>query len=150
MALLIPLALAWDCLVKNDTVKGIIGNTHGVNKANKPPINPNKKMVNKPSFCCFPSASCSKSPLFFNGSINCSESSLLFSSSLTSAVTIAFPSKEKLKSSSIWIQTSLHTCAKKVNVTLVISVLVSCIRWVIMAFSLKKISSFSHTSLYSL
>ena len=33
--------------MKKLTVKGIIGKTHGVNKANKPPINPKRKILNK-------------------------------------------------------------------------------------------------------
>ena len=36
MALAIPLALVLDCFVKNDTVIGIIGKTHGVKSAAKP------------------------------------------------------------------------------------------------------------------
>ena len=37
---MIPSARVFDCLVKKVTVMGIIGNMHGVNKANKPPPNP--------------------------------------------------------------------------------------------------------------
>ena len=36
-------------LVKNDTVKGIIGNTHGVNIAAKPAINAPRKKANNES-----------------------------------------------------------------------------------------------------
>ena len=42
-----PLLLLCDCFVKNDTVKGIIGKTQGVNKANKPPTKPKRKILNK-------------------------------------------------------------------------------------------------------
>jgi len=34
--------------VKKLTVNGIIGNTHGVNKANNPPINPKPNIDHKP------------------------------------------------------------------------------------------------------
>lgn len=36
MAFTIPLAFVLDCFVKKETVKGIIGKTHGVNNAAKP------------------------------------------------------------------------------------------------------------------
>ena len=40
-----------DSLVKKLTVSGIIGNTHGVNRAKNPPKNPNMNIKNKLS--CF-------------------------------------------------------------------------------------------------
>ena len=48
MALKTPFFLFSDCFVKNETVKGIIGKTQGVNNASNPPTKPNKKMLNKP------------------------------------------------------------------------------------------------------
>ena len=42
-ASLFPFALFFDPFVKNETVKGIIGKTHGVSKAINPPKNPNNK-----------------------------------------------------------------------------------------------------------
>ena len=36
------------CFVKKETVKGMSGKTHGVNKAMNPPINPRIKMLNSP------------------------------------------------------------------------------------------------------
>ena len=44
MELVIPLCVLLAPLVKKETVKGIIGNTHGVNKANKPPKKPKMKI----------------------------------------------------------------------------------------------------------
>ena len=43
----IPEPLLLSFLVKKLTVSGIIGKTQGVNKASKPPKNPNPKMLNK-------------------------------------------------------------------------------------------------------
>ena len=37
-----------DFFVKNETVSGIIGNTHGVSKATKPPRKPKTKIANSP------------------------------------------------------------------------------------------------------
>ena len=45
MALRIPIFLFLALFVKNETVKGIIGNTQGVNRAISPPIKPKKNMV---------------------------------------------------------------------------------------------------------
>ena len=47
MAFLIPAAFVLLCFVKKLTVIGIIGNTHGVNKAANPPKKLKKNNVNK-------------------------------------------------------------------------------------------------------
>src|SRR3954471_6155061 len=47
-ALLMPAFLVVAFLVKNETVKGIIGNTHGVSNATRPPINPRINNLSKP------------------------------------------------------------------------------------------------------
>jgi|TARA_X000000368_G_C22836796_1_gene625816 hypothetical protein len=46
-ALKIPWEEDVDFFRKNETVRGIIGKTQGVNKANNPPINPSIKMFKK-------------------------------------------------------------------------------------------------------
>ena len=48
IALPVPLPLVFFSvlLVKKETVNGTIGNTQGVRKANKPPTNPNKNILN--------------------------------------------------------------------------------------------------------
>ena len=51
-AFTMPLDLFFDCLVKNDTVNGIIGNTHGVNNAIKPPKKPKPKIPHIPEPLC--------------------------------------------------------------------------------------------------
>ena len=43
-ALKIPLDFVVLCFKKKETVKGTMGNTHGVNKASNPPKKPNKKI----------------------------------------------------------------------------------------------------------
>ena len=47
MALRIPSFLFFALFVKNETVKGIIGNTQGVKSAISPPIKPKKKIGKK-------------------------------------------------------------------------------------------------------
>ena len=65
MAFLIPLALLSDCLVKKETVKGIIGKTQGVSKAKSPPTKPSKKILKKlPPSSVFSLISPFKSSLF--------------------------------------------------------------------------------------
>ena len=101
----------------------------------------------------FPSSECIsvsdvRSSLFFKSRINLADSFLLFSSIDLGFVCVAFPSKEILKSSLILIQTSLQTWPNKFILTVVIFVLVNLIRCTSRADSLKKISSFSQTSLY--
>ena len=44
---MIPSARVLDCLVKNVTVIGIMGNIHGVNRANNPPPNPAQNVHHK-------------------------------------------------------------------------------------------------------
>lgn len=48
MAFAIPFPLLLFCLVKNETVSGIIGNTQGVNNAKSPPKNPKIKIPHNP------------------------------------------------------------------------------------------------------
>ena len=50
IAFFFPSAFVLLCLVKKLTVIGIIGNTHGVSKAAKPPINAKKKIDHSPFF----------------------------------------------------------------------------------------------------
>ena len=50
MAFAIPLDFFSECLVKNETVNGIIGKTQGVNKAINPPKKPSPKIVHNPDF----------------------------------------------------------------------------------------------------
>src|SRR6476620_11106035 len=47
LASIIPFFLDPDFLVKNETVKGIIGNKQGVSRATRPPRKPIKKILNK-------------------------------------------------------------------------------------------------------
>ena len=147
MALKIPLLFVGDCFVKKETVNGIIGNTQGVSKASNPPIKPKKKIFIKllPEFELVFSV-LFKSAVFFKSSCKAAFSFLLFSSKTMATFFIFSPFKEKEKSSSICMQASLQTCANKFNFTLVISLFVSSIRCVIVAFSLKNISSFFQTS----
>ena len=53
MASRFPFALSFEPFVKNETVKGIIGKTHGVSNAINPPKNPRSRYVQKFSlfFC---------------------------------------------------------------------------------------------------
>ena len=82
MALKTPFLLFCDCFVKNDTVKGIIGKTQGVNSANKPPTKPKKKILNKPlELSESVSVEFFKSALFFKLSCNLLVRFLLFSMS---------------------------------------------------------------------
>ena len=50
IALLIPFLFVFDCFLKNETVKGIIGKTQGVKSANNQPKKPNNKIFNKLEF----------------------------------------------------------------------------------------------------
>ena len=71
VAFKIPFFLFLDCLVKKETVKGIIGNTHGVNKANNPPTNPNKKILTNPvDFSEVDESESAKSSVFFKSNCN--------------------------------------------------------------------------------
>ena len=114
-----------DCLVKNDTVKGIIGKTQGVNKANKPPMNPKTKMLTKPFELSESVLVASfKSALFFKSNFNFWVSCLLRSSIETVSL-IAFPVNEMVKSSSTFIQAVSQTCPKKLSFIFVIDLFVS-------------------------
>ena len=44
-ALISPREFELDCFKKYETVKGIIGNIQGVNRAKKPPKNPKRKIL---------------------------------------------------------------------------------------------------------
>ena len=115
MALKTPFFLFFDCFVKNETVNGIIGKTHGVSNANKPPTNPKKKMLNNPfELSEFVSAEFFKRFVFFKSNFKFSVRFLLFSS-ITMVSFEAFPDKEIVKSSSIFIQAVSQTCPKKFN-----------------------------------
>jgi hypothetical protein len=71
MALKTPFFLFFDCFVKNETVKGIIGKTQGVRSANKPPTKPNKKILNKPlELSEFVSVVFFKSDVFFKSNFS--------------------------------------------------------------------------------
>ena len=104
-----PLDLLAPCLVKKDTVNGIIGNTQGVSKAIKPPKKPNTKMVHRPdfSFTAF-SSPLTNNSLFFKSSIKAALISRLRWSTCCSATTISSPVREIWNISSFGMQTSLH------------------------------------------
>ena len=71
IALKIPFFLFSDCLVKKETVNGIIGKTQGVSKANKPPTKPKKKILNNPlELSEFASVEFFKSDVFFKSNFN--------------------------------------------------------------------------------
>jgi hypothetical protein len=80
-------------LVKNETVNGIIGNTHGVNNAISPPRNPKIKI---PILDFFLTSSCwyFSFPLIFR--FNSSDSCLLFSSRVVDVCLLTFsPDKDE-------------------------------------------------------
>ena len=88
----------FDCFVKNDTVRGIIGKTHGVNSAKRPPTKPNKNILSKPFEVLFSSSvEDFNNAVFIKSSFNFLESSLLFSLIEISLFIIA-PEREIVKS----------------------------------------------------
>ena len=86
-----------ELLVKNETVKGIIGNTHGVNNAIKPPRNPKIK-IEKLLFSSISCFSYLSQPVTFN--FNSSDSFWLRSSMFIVSSSSLEPSKLNLKVSS--------------------------------------------------
>ena len=115
MALKIPFFLSCDCLVKKETVKGIIGNTQGVKRASKPPTKPKIKMPNNPvDFSEDEEIGSSKSSVFFKSNCNSWDNFLLLSS--TEMVSeIAFPVNEIVKFSSTLMQAVSQICPKKLS-----------------------------------
>ena len=97
--------------MKNETVKGIIGNTQGVSKANKPPTKPNRKMLNSelPDLDAF-LFPVSNKLVFFKSNFSFFVKLLLLSSKRTTSFSSSFPSKEKAKDSSICMHACLQTC----------------------------------------
>lgn len=49
MASLLPFFLLFPCFVKNETVRGTIGNTQGVSNANNPPRKPSRNIFINPA-----------------------------------------------------------------------------------------------------
>ena len=99
MAFAIPLLLDCDCFVKKETVNGIIGKTHGVNNAKRPPAKPKKKILNKLLSSELLVVSFNRA-VFFRFSFNLLDSNLLLSSKTTTCFLRTEPFKEKAYMSS--------------------------------------------------
>ena len=83
------------CFKKKETVRGIIGKTQGVSKANNPPIKPKKKMFQLDFEVSF-FISVPKNSVLFKSRFKALDNSLLLESVVKELAT-SFPSKENTK-----------------------------------------------------
>ena len=145
IALKTPFLRVLLCLVKKETVSGIIGNTQGVSSAMKPPKKPKTKTIQLDSCAGLPMSS-----LFLRGISRLLAISSLRASTCFCSTWATEPSREKTKSSLRLIHTSIHAWQKIFPLICFTLGSVSFTFWVIFISFSKKSSSTPKTSLKAL